>query len=241
VRKNTPWPRESVAVLAHGAGSTAEFLQRAFPADRLGVAECRYVENRSGDLTQIQRSLRLAAITADLPVILGGVSLGGHAAAALLASSEAPPQAIAGLVCLPAWLGAPEEVASMTASAAADIAHRGSQAVLAELDPTDWVVNELAAAWRNLDDELLATELRATSRQPALTVTHLAQLRYPIGVVALANDPLHPQIAAQKWAATLPRSGLSLMARDEPAADRAVFADHARRALTDAWSAAGPG
>ena len=236
MRKNTPWPRESVAVLAHGAGSTAEFLQRAFPADRLGVAECRYVEDRSGDLTQIQQSLRIAATAGDAPVILGGVSLGGHAAAALLASSDSPPHAIAGLVCLPAWLGAPEEVASMTASAAADIAHRGSRAVLAELDPTDWVVNELATAWRTLDDESLAKELQATSRQPALTVAHLARLRYPIGVVALANDPLHPQIAAQNWAAALPRSGLSLMTRDEPAADRAVFADHGQRALTAAWS-----
>lgn len=228
-------------MLAHGAGSTAEFLHRAFPPDRLGVAECRYIEDRSGDLTQIQQSLRATATAVDAPVILGGVSLGGHAAAALLAGTASPPRAVAGLVCLPAWLGAPEEVAGMTASAAADIAHRGSQAVLAELDPADWVVNELATAWRNIDDALLAKELQATSRQPALTVTQLAQLRYPIGVVALANDPLHPQIAAQDWAATLPQSGLSVMARDEPAGDRAVFADHGRRALADAWSTAGSG
>lgn len=235
MRKNTPWPMESVAVLAHGAGSTADFLQRAFPPDRLGVAACHYVEDRSGDLEQIQQSLRNSAAEVSAPVILGGVSLGGHAAAALLASDEPLPQAIAGLVCLPAWLGPPDDVAAMTATAAADIAQRGSSRVLADLDPQDWVVTELTRAWRDMDDEVLVAELVATSQQPALSAADVHQLRCPIGVVALADDPLHPQIAAQRWATALPNSGLSVMARYEPAMDRAIFADHARSALCAAW------
>ena len=85
-----------MAVLAHGAGSTADFLRRAFPADRLGVAQCRYIEDRSGDLLQIQQLLRNTVNEMSAPVIVGGVSLGGHAAAALLAGDDAPPRAIGG-------------------------------------------------------------------------------------------------------------------------------------------------
>ena len=120
VRKNTPWPANSVAVLSHGAGSTADFLARAFPPDRLGVADCRYVEDHSGDIDQIRFQLHQVISQLDAPVILGGVSLGGHAAAGLLASAERPPSAVAGLVCLPAWLGRPDDVAAMTAAAATD-------------------------------------------------------------------------------------------------------------------------
>ena len=235
VRKNTPWPANSVAVLSHGAGSTADFLARAFPPDRLGVADCRYVEDHSGDIDQIRFQLRQVISQLDAPVILGGVSLGGHAAAGLLASAERPPSAVAGLVCLPAWLGRPDDVAAMTAAAATDISTRGIAAVLNDLDSGDWVVAELSKAWRDRDDTQLASELRMTSRQQSPQLADLANLSLPVGVVGLANDPLHPLRAAKDWADALPRSGMSTMARHEAAADRAVFADHARAALSRAW------
>ena len=238
MRNNTPWPAESVAVLAHGAGSTVEFLRRAFPAERLGVARCYFIEDRSGDVVQIQRSLRAVTEQVSTPVIVGGVSLGAHAAGALLASPNRPEQAIAGLICLPAWLGPPDDVAGMTRAAADDISRRGSQEVLADLDAQDWVVSELAKAWRYLNDDHLAAELAMTSNQPAPTAAALSQLQLPIGVVALADDPLHPEIVARRWAAALPQSGLSVINRHAPSTDRSMFAEHGRRALTQCpWSA----
>lgn len=236
VRNNTPWPADSVAVLSHGAGSTANFLARAFPPERLGVAHCYYVEDQTGDAALIRAQLGHVADRITAPVILGGVSLGGHVAAELLASSERPASAVAGLVCLPAWLGPPDDVAAMTAAAAADVSARGVNAILEELDPRDWVVTELRDAWRNRNESRLAAELQKASQQPSPHFTELADLTLPVGVVGLANDPLHPIDAADAWLEALPRSAMSTMARDEAATDRAVFADHARIALQQAWT-----
>lgn len=41
--------------MAHGAGSSADFLAAAFPAEALGVAEGRYVDDRTGSLGAVFR------------------------------------------------------------------------------------------------------------------------------------------------------------------------------------------
>jgi pimeloyl-ACP methyl ester carboxylesterase len=227
-------PPDRVAVLAHGAGSSAGFLARAFPAGRLGVSRCVYVPDHSGSVERVRDLLAAAAEAAGAPVIVGGVSLGGHAAALLAASPDLPPGVVGCVVCLPAWTGKPDAVAAMTGAAAGAVASLGIAGVLAELDPDDWVTAELRAAWQTRSDSDLARELVTAAEQPAPHSRQLRQIRVPVGIVAMASDPLHPASVAVRWAAAIPRSGVQTMGRDDPAADRAVFADRARAALAAA-------
>ncbi len=230
-----PWPPGTVALLGHGAGSAAGFLSRAFPAARLGVAECRYLDDRSGSQHLIVHQMRTAAEQLHGPLIVGGVSLGGHAAAELLASPDPPHNVVGSLVCLPAWTGAPDAVAAMTASAAAEVSRVGIRGVLDGLDPSDWVAGELAEAWRDRGADALAAELESAARQVAPTAAQLARIQVPVGILALDDDPLHPLSVALAWHSAIPRSAVGVLARGEPAVDRAVFADRARQALRRAW------
>jgi pimeloyl-ACP methyl ester carboxylesterase len=217
-------------VLAHGAGSAADFLAAAFPADRLGVAACGYCDDRTGTVDQVAAALAAAARATEGPVIIGGVSLGAHAAAQVL--SHAPSgNVVGGILCMPAWTGAPDRVASMTAAAADALEVLGIDGVLAELDPGDWVTPQLAHAWSLRAEPDLVTEMRAAAGQPAPTRRDLAGIRVPVGIVALSDDPLHPASVAAEWHRAISASGLVTIDRASPAADLAVFADAAGGAL----------
>lgn len=226
---------DCTAVLCHGAGSSAEFLARAFPADRLGVAGCRYVDDRTGDMAAITAALAAAAEGVGGPVLLGGVSLGAHAAADLLSSPTAPSHAVGALLCMPAWLGEPDPVAAMTGATATQVRTSGIAHLLAQLDGSDWVTRELRRAWTQRDDGALAAELLTASTQPTPGDDRLAGVRLPVGVVALADDPFHPAATAARWVRSLPYGALSVLGRADPDPDRAVFADHGRLALAAAW------
>lgn len=232
-----PWA-ELTAVMAHGAGSGSGFLQRAFPADRLGVAKVTYVDDRTGSVARVARMLRSASHD-DRPTLVGGVSLGAHAAAGLLCSRHRPPHVAAGLLIMPAWTGPPDVVADLTATAADAVATLGPDGVLADLDATDWVTAELGDAWAWRDRAELAAELREAASQPAPTTSDLAAIDVPVAVVALAGDPLHPESVARRWSELIPASGLAVLGRDEPARDRAVFADAACAALAGAFAGGG--
>lgn len=226
---------DCTVVLCHGAGSSADFLARAFPPDRLGVAGCRYVDDRTGDTAAMAAALAAAAQGVSGPLLLGGVSLGGHAAAALLSSPAAPANAVGALLCMPAWLGEPDPVAAMTGAAAAQVRTHGIAHLLAELDGWDWVTRELREAWTDRHDGALAAELLTASTQPTPDAERLGGIRLPVGVVALADDPLHPAATAALWLQALPYGALSTLGRADPGTDLAVFADHGRLALAAAW------
>lgn len=221
-------------VLAHGAGSCAAFLADAFPADRVGVAAAEYLDDRTGDRAAVEEALACACAQVDGPVVVGGVSLGAHAAAALLASDHAPRNAVAGLVVMPAWTGPPDRVAALTAAAAGALAALTPAGVLADLDSDDWVTPQLARAWAMRDVDLLVSELERAAVRPAPTEAELRRIGVPVALVALRSDPLHPEAVAKRWARAIPRSTLVTIARSEPAHDLAVFADRARDALVAA-------
>ena len=208
-------------VLAHGAGSTADFLRRAFPARQCG-ARMVPVEHRSGDVREIAAALLRAAAGCRGPVLLGGVSIGAHAAA--LAALTAPPRLLAGCVlALPAWSG-PAPAGSPTALAAAEVADLGPHPVLRRLleDPSlreDWVTAELLRAWQ--DRPGLAAELAAAAAAPALA--DLGRLAVPALVLALTGDPVHPRAVAQAWAEAIPDADLAEIERAAPGRDLAVF------------------
>jgi pimeloyl-ACP methyl ester carboxylesterase len=213
-------------VLAHGAGSTGEFLSRAFPAAACGLPTY-YLEDRTGSVQSVAE--RLTATAARLRecyrrVLLGGVSIGAHAAA--LAAAQQPAGAFDGLVLtMPAWTG-PAPAASPTRAAAAEVVAVGPAAVLDRLttDPrfaADWVVAELRSAWPGRS--ALATELAVAADAPAPDEQTLRTITAATLVIALDGDPFHPTAVARAWAAAIPRSQLVQIGRQEPAARRAVF------------------
>ncbi len=224
-------------VVAHGAGSSAGFLQRAFPGSSTGAALLA-VEDRTGSVERIVDALARAVDAARRryrQVILGGVSIGAHAAA--LACAAAPPGAIDGCVfAMPAWTG-PAPMPNPTAAAAAEVSSVGAAGVLRRLraDPAlrgDWIVDELDAAWR--DRPTLAAELRSAAVGAAPTAAELGRIGQPTLVIALAQDPVHPEHVAEEWTAALPSGSLYLIGRHDPGPDRAVFG----RAIGQ-WLAAG--
>lgn len=223
-------PPHSRLVLAHGAGSSAEFLSRAFPASEVGVGECVALDDRSGRLTSVMNSLAAAA-TPDRPTVLGGVSLGAHAAATLLSRSDLPGHVVGGLLVMPAWTGSPGRTAQLTGAAADALAALGPEEVLAELDPHDWVTPLLAQAWAVRTGADLVKELRAASDSPGPTEDQLRAIDVPVAVIALREDPLHPLSVATAWAEMIPRAELVVLDRAAPGEGLAVFARSAARAF----------
>lgn len=217
-------------VLAHGAGSDARFLELAFPADRLGVRETVVVDDRTGRIDRIMTALAHAAAD-PVPTILGGVSLGAHAAAALLARPDLPRHVVAGLLVMPAWTGHPDPVADLTHAAGDALAVLGPEGVLAELDPDDWVTPQLARAWAHRTAADLVQELLTAATQDAPDAAAMASISVPCAIVALADDPLHPVSVATRWQQLIPTSEQVSIPREGPGDGLWVFATAAREAL----------
>lgn len=212
-------------VLAHGAGSTGEFLARAFPAVACS-ADTMYLEDRTGSVARIAAQV-LQAATAQRQryqrIVVGGVSVGAHAAA--LAAAAAPEVITGCVLALPAWTG-PAPAQTPTTAAAEEVARVGGEAVLARLraDPRyadDWVVAELQRAWPQRGS--LGAELGTAARCPAPSQALLRRIRQPSLVLALDEDPFHPLAVARSWAGWLPNATLRVIPRQLPAADRSVF------------------
>lgn len=226
--------RGPVSVWAHGAGSSARFLARAFPSDQLGMAESVYLDDRTGSVSAIEDALRYEVEASSGPVVVGGVSLGAHAAARLL--SDPPANVVGAMLCLPAWSGPAGFVAGLTATAAQAIELLGIAGVLAELPADDWVTLELADAWSERTDAELVAELEQAAVQPGPTEAQLRSIGVPVGVVSMAGDPLHPASVSAQWGHEILRSDVRSLGRDEPGKNLDVFADVARAALRAAFS-----
>jgi pimeloyl-ACP methyl ester carboxylesterase len=233
------------AVLAHGAGSSADFVQRAFGAP-LRSAGWRLVaydlrgHGRSAPVTD-PAQLQLADHVADLlavaartgATLLGGVSMGAHAAVSA-ALQPAAPRGLEGLlVALPAWTGAPDVVAAANAVQAAELRAVGVDAVLDRVctDHPGWVADELATSWTHHDPAAFAAVLSALAASPGPTTAQLGRLQVPVGLVALDDDPMHPSAVADEWARLIPHAAVAHVAFSAPAPDRAVLG----HAAVEAW------
>jgi pimeloyl-ACP methyl ester carboxylesterase len=226
---------DQVAVILPGAGSSADFVARAFGPALLAAGYVLVAPPPvpgSGVVTGAVRALDEAAdrYGTDLRLV-GGISLGAHVAARWAAAGAVP----GGLVlALPAWTGAPGAVAAATAASADTVDRLGTEGALAAAgDAVPWVAAELAAAWPAYGTGL-AGSLRAAAACPGPTVAELAGLDVPAGVVAFTDDPLHPYGVAREWAGALPRAALRALTLADAAADRAVLGHAALAALAEA-------
>lgn len=225
------------AVIIAGAGSTADFIERAFPLVRGAVHEVRALGPHGGDLGAIDAALRAEvarARTDGCRIILGGVSFGAHASA-LYAASCHPRERPDALACvMPAWTGPPDATAMATAATADLLRERGIPAVLDQLEaqfPGDWVVAELRSAWSDRTATSLTLELRAVAASPSPSTRQLAGIGVPTVVLGVVDDPLHPLEVAQSWAGSIPGAVLATLSRADLGADPSLLGRLAFEAL----------
>jgi pimeloyl-ACP methyl ester carboxylesterase len=205
-------------LLAHGAGSSAEFVGRAF-AGPLAAAGYRLAcwDQRGSDVDEDFA----AAAHASGALLVGGVSRGAHAAARW-ASGRDGLEGV--LLVMPAWTGPAGPVAAGSARSAEEIDRDGLRAVLQRLEREQpgWVADELVRAWPAYGDALTRA-LREASTAGGPTPRELTSIRVPVGLVALADDALHPEQVAQTWLKLLSRAALRLLDAQAPAVDRSVL------------------
>jgi pimeloyl-ACP methyl ester carboxylesterase len=220
-------PVDQVAVVLPGAGSSADFVRRAFggPLREAGYELVAPEPVPGPDLVAAAyRSLDGAAAEYGARLrLVGGVSLGAHVAARWTAAAGATTALAGVLLALPAWTGPPGAVAAATAASADLVERLGTAGALAAAGTAvGWVAAELAAAWPTYGDGLAAS-LRAAAAASGPTLDELAGITVPAGLAAFADDPMHPAAVAREWAAALPRAALRELPLGGPAADRSVL------------------
>jgi len=211
-------------VLAHGVGSSARFLAATFAApvlrsgSRLVVYDLRghgaSSPARSRDDHHLDVHARdLAAVVAAVraPVaVVGGVSLGAHAAVRAVTTGTS---AGAVLACLPAWIGLAAPGHGPHAATAARITAEGIQPTIAELRADraliPWLRAALLADYPRHDPASLEAALCALDGAEAPSIEELRGLGPPLAVIGWPDDPGHPLAVARRWRDLVPRAALT--------------------------------
>lgn len=232
-----------LVAVVHGAGSSSDVSRALFASSDLPSEEIFYLDNRTGVLADVVESLEKALGSAcDLgtPVIVAGVSMGAHAAAAWsLDRIDRHRPGPAGLViALPAWLGSPGAVGQASAATADAIRLLGSQRVLAHATTTTPphmrpVLALLARGWSSYRDGELADCLANAGRCASPAAEQLRRLTCPTAVVGWTDDALHPLSVARSWAEALPSSIMTEVGWQDMSTDPARFGRTGFRALSD--------
>lgn len=223
---------DRVAVLAHGSGSTGAFLRRAFGPDLLAAGwRLAVVEDRTGSVSEVERALATAA-SRTCVALVGGVSLGAHAAVRWAAGHRhRDPMAL--LLVMPAWTGEPGPVAAASSAAADRVEEVGVDAALRELRDGSWVAEELAAAWPEYGSALAAA-LHATAGSSGPSLDELRRIDVPTALVSVRGDALHPTAVAEEWAGLIPGAAHVVLDPDEPGRDLRSLGRAAVNALCQA-------
>jgi pimeloyl-ACP methyl ester carboxylesterase len=215
-------------VVLPGSGSDEVFVRSAFTGalSAMGITlVAPAVRAGPGVIDGYRAALDAALETTPDGLLVGGVSLGAHVAAAWAA--ERPGARLGGLLlALPAWTGAPGGApASLAARATAALVR--AEGVTGALDAAragspPWLAAELGRAWPRYG-AALADSLEVAATTPAPSPSGLASLAMPVGIAALADDPVHPLAEARRWRGLLPRACLVTSTLEAFGADPAVL------------------
>lgn len=232
-------------VVAHGVGSSSRFVLDAFagPLAHAGLRLVAYDLRGHGRSTPVTdplghrldahvADLRRVAVVADADVV-GGVSLGAHAAVAH-AAERPTPRAV--LACLPAWTGRAEPGEGPHAGVAAAVRTHGVAASIDGFpdDPLlpDWLRTVLVRDWSACDPESLLAALVALDGGLAPAEAELRALEVPLALVAWPDDPGHPLEVAEAWRDWAPRAALETLTLGDLDHDLEAFGRAAVRALS---------
>ncbi|PSL56261.1 hypothetical protein B0I31_10310 [Saccharothrix carnea] len=220
--------KSSRAVLLPGTASDEVFVASVF-ASPLAEAGFTLVAPASRGVREHFEALDAA--WDGTPLVVGGVSLGAHVAAAWAVRH---PERCAGvLVALPAWHGPADgaPAASAALASASVVEAEGVESALTGVD--GWLGGELRRAWPRYGSRL-ADALREVAGSTAPTLAELGGLTAPVGVAACTDDPIHPLDVAREWVGALPRAALRTTTLAALGADRESLG---RAALTAYLSA----
>lgn len=243
-------------VLAHGAGSTGDVVRRLIAPADLGCESLVYLEDRTGDIDTVIALLEGAAgdrCDRGEPVVVGGVSLGAHAAIRWTARRRQQHRRGPSLVlaALPAWTGEPDEVARANAITAGALRALGAGSsrpadlaagplLHADLaaDPHGSVITRtvlplVALGWHGYAVDELAEALDRAGCGPGPTAEELAAVDVPVIIASWSGDALHPEAVADAWASHLPRARHVRIDWDALDLDTRAFGHAIRVSLTD--------
>jgi pimeloyl-ACP methyl ester carboxylesterase len=226
------------AVVLPGSGSDEQFVRVAFeaPLRAVGIELVSPPPRRGADVVDGYRAALDAAAAGPEPLLVGGVSLGAHVAAAWAAERSADLDGRLGglLLALPAWTGDPGGAPAAVAAraTAAQVRAGGTAAALeaAAAGSPPWLAAELARAWPRYGDGLAAA-LEAAAAEPGPDAAALRSLRVPAGIAALVDDPVHPLAEALRWRRWLPTASLRTTTLAALGADPSVLG----RAAVRGW------
>ncbi|MBW3663774.1 MAG: alpha/beta hydrolase [Actinobacteria bacterium] len=241
-------------MVAHGVGSSPRFIREAFaaPLAALGYRLVAYDLRGHGASTPLPdpgdhafdaHVADLAAVADEVGArVVGGVSLGGHAAAAVAAERSDLEGLI---VCLPAWTGTATRGDGPHAVIASEVRRGGVEPVLDRLagdgSVPQWLAELLGRDWRTHPAASLAAALTALDGGEAPTGATLARVTVPTGIVGWPDDPGHPLEVATAWAAAMPGAKLVTTTLDAVGEGRTALGAAAVRALLSARRSAEPG
>lgn len=231
-------------LLLHGVGSSSRFVREALARPvcdagwRLLAADLR----GHGASTPLPHPSAhgfdrhvgdVAALAARFaPEVVGGISLGGHAAVGA-ATAGVPCRAV--LACLPAWTGRAVPGEGPHAAVATEVARVGVGGMVARFrtDSTmvPWLRDVLVRDWPSHDPASLTAALTALDGGRAPTSTELADLPVPLALVGWPDDPGHPLAVARDWQQLAPHADLVETSLDAVQHDRAALGRAAVTAL----------
>lgn len=213
-------------VLAHGVGSSARFVTEAFAAPLLAAGrrliaydlrghgassaavavEHHHLDVHAGDLAAVVHGA--VGAVGDVEVV-GGLSLGAHAAVRAAGRGLGVPVVLA---ALPAWSGTGVRGAGPHAAIAAEVREVGIDGVLARLRADTampaWLRTTLLTDYPRHDPASLTAALLALDGGEAPDERELRALDPALALLAWDADPGHPLAVARDWQAWAARSSL---------------------------------
>lgn len=239
-------PSAPALLLLHGVGSSRRFLVDAFGGPvvaagwRLVAADVRghgdatpWPDPADHALEHLASDVRALARWSGAAVV-GGVSLGGHAAVEAVVDGLDVAAVVA---CLPAWTDQAPAGVGPHAAVAERVRAVGLDGMLESFRDdramVPWLRDVLVRDWPRSDPASLAAALAALDGGRAPSAADIARLDVPLGIVAWPDDPGHPWEVATTWADLAPRARLeriTLMAAED---DLAAFGVAAVRTLDE--------